>query len=336
MKVLYIGQCELGSTSRMRFEKLNELLNIDVNLIDLTPIILNTPKVFRTIGWRFKVGPLISLINTRILDELHDELYFDIIWIDKGVFISPFTLQRLRESTIKLIHFTPDPAFYYHKSRLFENGISKYDYCITTKSFELEVYKIRGAREVIYCTQGYDKILHRPHHSFEDKKYDICFIGHFEKKREQYLQELLDTGFTLALAGIKWGRFCKKNKSKTNLFYFGSHISGSDYSKLISSSRIGLGLLSKWIPEKHTTRTIEIPACGTALLSERTEEIGSIFREKSLIYFDNKDKLSTIVSYYLSRPHLLRLVSLNGNDDIKSGRFSYDQIMEDLLNQVLK
>ena len=37
------------------------------------------------------------------------------------------------------------------------------------------------------------------------------------------------------------------------------------------------GLLAKWVPELHTTRTFEIPACGTALVTERNSETALVF-----------------------------------------------------------
>ena len=77
---------------------------------------------------------------------------FDLVWIDKGVFIKPSVLKNLRSRSKLLIHFTPDPAFAYHQSELFYKSIPDYDFCVTTKSFEMNDYKKYGAKNVLYCT----------------------------------------------------------------------------------------------------------------------------------------------------------------------------------------
>ena len=170
MKCLYIGQCEEGSTSNMRFVILRELLNCEIELINLTPIIINSPKILRSLGWRYKIGPMMTDINTQITRAIHYD--YDMIWIDKGVFINPKILKIIRNRTKKLIHFTPDPAFFYHKSRYFRSSLPQYDFCITTKSFELDEYIRYGCQNLIYCTQGYDEIIHQPQNTFEEKEFE--------------------------------------------------------------------------------------------------------------------------------------------------------------------
>ncbi len=334
MKTLYIGQCEEGSTSRMRYEIMSEILNQQIDLVNITPLIASVWKPFRSIGWRYKVGPLIKKINQSILQKVKQEKNYDLIWIDKGVFISPGTLDYLRQRAKTLVHFTPDPAFLFHQSNLFEAGLGLYDFCVTTKSFELDIYKEKGAKEVIYCTQGYDENIHKPLVDFQAKLYDVCFIGHFERERSEIIQELINSGVSVALAGIKWRRFASRNKGNGNLFYFGHHISGLNYSKLIGESKIGLGLLSKWIPEKHTTRTFEIPACGTALLTEENQETRSFFSEDSVLFYQNKKDILGVVKRALSNMTELQKRSLNGMNQTKSGGFSYAAIMRELLKKM--
>jgi spore maturation protein CgeB len=331
MKCLYIGQCEEGSTSNMRFVILKELLNCEIESINLTPIIINSPKIFRSIGWRYKIGPMMSEINTQIIKTIGDD--YDMIWIDKGVFIKPQILKIIRNRTKKLIHFTPDPAFFYHKSRYFRISLPLYDFCITTKSFELDEYVRNGCKNLIYCTQGYDEIIHRSQNTFEEKEFDVCFIGHYEKQRAEIIQAIIDDGIKIVIAGINWESFIKKNKDKKNLVFFGSNVAGFEYSRLLSLSKVGLGLLSKWIPEKHTTRTFEIPACGTYLASEKNEEILSFFGEE-VLYFQNSNDLLLKINQLLKDPGLLQIKMSNQTKILKNLEVSHQKIMLNLLNKV--
>jgi len=270
-------------------------------------------------------------INAQITRAIHYD--YDMIWIDKGVFINPKILKIIRNRTKKLIHFTPDPAFFYHKSRYFRSSLPQYDFCITTKSFELDEYIRYGCQNLIYCTQGYDEIIHQPQNTFEEKEFEVCFIGHYEKQRAEIIQAIIDAGLIIVIAGINWEPFIKKNEDKKNLIFFGRHVAGLEYSRLISLSKIGLGLLSKWIPEKHTTRTFEIPACGTYLASEKNEEILSFFGEE-VLYFQNSNDLSLKINQLLKDPGLLQIKMMNQTKILKNLEVSHQKIMLNLLNKV--
>jgi spore maturation protein CgeB len=334
MNILFIGQCEYGSTSRMRFEIIELYYKTNVKLINISPIIKSMWKPFRSIGWRFQIGPLIHSINKTIKDEINNEVVYDLVWVEKGVFIKESTLFEIRKLTKKLVHFTPDPAFFYHQSRHFNNGIKHYDFCITTKKFELQNYFDNGTKNVIYCTQGFDENIHKPMVKFDDKIYDICFIGHHELERELILSSLLNEGYSIALAGIKWTKFVKRNSKNKKLYYFGSHVAGEGYSLLISQSKVGLGLLSKWIPEKHTTRTFEIPACGTLLVSEKNDETVGFFNDNEVLFYEKRESIPNQIAQILKNISDLKIKTIKGREAVVNGNFSHNKIMMSILEKI--
>ncbi len=339
MNILFIGQCNLGSTSRMRYENIQNYFSADANifLIDTSELINNIPRVHRSIGWRFKIGPLVKNINKVICSKIEsNEIIFDLIWVEKGVFIYPSTVSFLKSRANVLVHFTPDPAFLYHKSRFFNKSISNYDHCITTKSFELQEYNNFKCKNLILCTQGFDEQIHKSYYNFNEKIYDVCFIGHHEKNRETILQSLIDNNISILLAGIKWKKFVFNNRRNKNLHYLGHSVVGENYAKAISSSKISLGLLSKWIPEKHTTRTFEIPACGTALLTEYNEETATFFNSNEVLFYANENQIISIIQDQLKNSTSLSEISNYGQIKVFNGNYSHSKIMNSLLDQVMK
>jgi spore maturation protein CgeB len=333
MKCLYIGHYDKGSTSGMRGEYLKQLLPDHVFLTVNIDVPINaTPRILRSVGWRFKKGPFIHNINNYITKRLNGDYDFDLVWIDKGVFIDPEIIYKLRKHSRKLVHFTPDPAFTYHRSKLFYQALPLFDFCITTKSFEIESYKKFGVK-TIFCTQGFDPTVHKPYHTFKEKN-GVVFIGHKEEERELIVSQLVDKNIRVTIAGNHWDRFANKRKHKSNLIYKGKGLFGSDYARELSAALIGLGLLSKWIPELHTTRTFEIPACKTALATEHNPEIGSIFSEEEVIFFDDPDEAVTKIEYYLAKKDKLMSITERGYEKASKGGYSYIEILRKILKQI--
>lgn len=333
--VLYIGINTPGSTSRMRAEKIREILNDrKMEIIDTDIPTESRSRLWRSLGFRYKIGPVIPMVNNYVIDHLKEKEY-DLIWVDKAIYLTKETTEKLRSRAKVLVHFTPDPAFAFHRSRFFFQSLPYYDYAITTKSYEIDEYaKALGAGDrVIYATQGYDRQLHRPVHDFKEKN-GVSFVGHWEKEREQTVKSILNAGIEVKLAGIKWDKFVRKNQSPY-LHYFGEGVFGEQYVDVISGSLFSLGSVSKWIPEKHTTRTFEIPACGTALLTEWNDEIGGFYREDEVIYYNNDKELVEKLQYYIGHKDLLEKLTQKGLEKVRSGGFDYKSIIKKVLDTVI-
>ncbi|MEP7278878.1 MAG: glycosyltransferase [Bacteroidota bacterium] len=334
MRVLYIGHYMPGCTTRMRGAYLQDLLKPAAFFVVNTDIpIYSTPRLFRSFGWRYYRGPLVANVNTYIRSELKDQPDFDIVWIDKGVFIEPGLLADLKKSNTLLVHFTPDTAFRGNRSKLFNRALPLYDYCITTKSFELDDYKKAGAHKILYCTQGYDPQLHKPYHDFAEKK-GVVFIGQQEAWREAAIAKLVEKKIGVTVAGAGWTSFANKYKNNPHLQYKGCGLFHEEYAKTISAGLIGLGLLSRKFPEKHTTRTFEIPACGTALAAEDNEETRQFYTDEEVLYFTGLAEMTEKIEYYLHHKALLNTLIENGHNKVVRGGFDYPGILKKLLDKM--
>jgi spore maturation protein CgeB len=335
-RALYIGVYTQGSTSRMRGEQLKELLpNWDFSIIDTDIPFVNHNSVFRSIGFRFKIGPVITSVNQYIFRNLtHD--HYDLIWVDKAIFLTKGMTAILKKRAGKLIHYTPDMAYYNNRSNHFFNSIKYYDYLVTTKKAEIDHYlKAVPKKKLILVSQGFDKAVHVPVCKFKEKKDQVAFIGLNEKSREVVLQHLIDNKIKVVLAGYKWEPFVQRNANNPFLEYLGTALFGKAYVEVISSSYFSLGLLSKHFPELHTTRTFEIPACGTALITETNEELRSFYTNEEAIFFTDLDDLTKKIRFYQANTDHLEELTNKGFMKVHASGYDYKSILGKIVNAVL-
>ena len=336
MKVLYIGQYTNGTTSKMRADTLRSILKSQIfKIIDTHVPFYNTQRFWRSFGFRYKWGPLIKNTNKYIVASLKEETY-DLIWIDKAVFIAPKTTALLGSKAVKLVHFTPDPAFTFHKSKLFFKSLPYYDFLVTTKSYELEqYYKYIKTEKVLYTTQGFDAKLHKPSKQLFSKKEGFVFIGHYEDQRAVVLEKLLQNDIKITLAGIKWYQFAKKHQNNPNLIYLGNGVYGEDYVKTLQKAKMAWGALSKWVPELHTTRTFEIPACGTALVTERNTETQLFFKDDEAIFYTNENDLIEKITFFMNNDKPLEVLTKKGTSRAVTNAYDYNSILNAILKTIL-
>jgi len=336
MKVLYVGQYSDGTTSKMRCKVIQKILKPSIfQVIDANIPFYKTHRLLRSFGFRYKKGPLINNINKYIIAALK-EVTYDLIWVDKAVFITPKTTALLRSRTKKLIHYTPDPAFTFHKSRLFLKSLPYYDFLVTTKSYELEhYYKYIKTEKVLYATQGFDAKLHKPSKQLFSKKEGFVFIGHYEDQRAVVLEKLLQNDIKITLAGIKWYQFAKKHQNNPNLIYLGNGVYGEDYVKTLQKAKMAWGALSKWVPELHTTRTFEIPACGTALVTERNTETQLFFKDDEAIFYTNENDLIEKITFFMNNDKPLEVLTKKGTSRAVTNAYDYNSILNAILKTIL-
>jgi len=292
-----------------------------------------TSRLLRSLGFRFKCGPLVARINRMVLACAQQQSY-EAIWVDKGVFLTRETLKTLRSKTGLLIHYTPDAAWYANRSRHFERGMDLYDFLITTKSFEMDWYLSRVPRgKVLLTTQGFDPQVHYPRVPFQDKVPCITFIGLCEPAREKLVALLLCSGLEVHLGGTGWTSFVHEHASE-NLVYLGERVMHDAYAHEISRSFFALGCLSKRFPELHTTRTFEIPACGTALVTELNEETRRFFSPQQAVFYDSPESLTQQLCYYLEHPSELEQLTIMGHQRVTLSGYDYPSILKSLLKAV--
>ncbi len=322
MNILYVGQLWEGGTCLARMKTLQRLGHETVPF-DVTPFCRMGNRVERSVLARFQTGRGIRALNAQLLRGTQSN-GFDIVWVDKGVLIYPETLTALRSRAARrfAVHYTPDPQLVHHKSRHFRACIPIYDLAVTTKTFEIDLYKVHGVRDLLLVQQGYgERFAQAAEARTADNEFfhDVCFIGHYEEHYAARLRAVTSAA-PAAIWGPGWTRYARRHdwiRPHVN----GEGIWGDEYPQALMRSRIALGLLSKQIPETTTTRTFEIPATGTFMLAERNSDHLSLFEEgKEAEFFSSDEEMSDKIRFYIANEAARTAIARAGRQRcLKSG-----------------
>ena len=272
-----------------------------------------------------------SRCHKLIRKQLSSDSY-DLIWVDKGVYLWPDTVKEIRRLGKVLIHYTPDTAFFANQSRFFEATVALYDKVVTTKSFELEHYQNRISNDrLMLVTQSYDEQQHHVECEFSQKRNEVVLIGLCEPDRERCVAALLKQENQVRIGGRGWERFVSTHANNPLLHFEGSAIFGQHYVQTLSRAALGLGLLTKRFPELHTTRTFEIPACGTALATVSNTETTKFFAENEALFYEDYEDLAQQAKTLLNNPVELQKITEAGHQRVREGGFSNEQVLAKVL-----
>lgn len=283
---------------------------------------------FRRLFW----GPPLQQYNQK-LQTLLEEVRPDVFWVDKGQWVYPETLQKAHRLGIYTVHYTPDPALTFHKSRWFRQGVPLYDLMITTKPYEVELYQQLQVKRLLLKPPMFIPSIHRPQlvtpEAWQRYACDAVFIGTYAVGRERYLLPLLEHGFDVAIWGSYWER-CKERRLRACVR--APALAGLDYSLGIQCATIGMGLLSPLVPDTSTTRSVEIPAIGTFLLAERTQEHLQMFVEGvEAEFFDNQEELLAKATHYINYPEEREAIAQAGQARCFHSGYGVDHQLRDMM-----
>ena len=300
VRVLYVGSLRPGGNGLDRVAMF-QAAGYEAIQADRFAFMQSYTRVERSMAARFNIGRAVHAFN-RMLQARARTGGYDVVFVDKGVWIWPSTLGYLKAAAKDglAVHYTPDAQFLENRSRHFFNSLPQYDLAVTTKPFECSAYLAAGAQAVKLIHQGYGSRLH-PVSKLEIPAHlrsGVCFIGHYQPHYARLLH-YLSRHVSLKIWGPNWTAYAARNDWARGVVQ-GDACYGASYVRALSGAKVAIGLLSKRIPETTTTRSFEIPACGTMLLAERTEDHQALFEEgREAEFFDSAEECVQKAIHYL-------------------------------------
>ena len=320
------------------------------------------PWIVRRVQQKLNRGPVVAQLNRQI-QELARQHRPQLMWAEKQELIEPQTLHVLRDLGVRMLHFTPDPYFTlsWKRTALMDACMPLFDTVVTSKRYEMDEYR-RTCRQVIYMPLGYAEKYHRPispvdkilRQSFHS---DVGFLGGWEPRREELLSAIAALDCDLKIWGYAWdhlidGKWTPRRAVRLKMLagqdayqlranpplaraLQGGEVYGDAYAWALSGARISVGFLRHVCPDQHTTRTFEIPACGSMMIADRTAEHCEFFEEgKEAEFFSSQDELVEKVDFYLRHETQRAQIALNGYERCVQSGYSYRDLVEKVLTQL--
>lgn len=306
--LLFVGPLWDGSTCLSRFNAIKCLDNLEVCDFDDSLWLPPRRRFLRSFVQRTFCYPSVLKMNWRLISFAFKKKY-DLIWIEKGEWIYPFTLFMIKKTGARLIHYNTDDVFG-QKNHLWLHrlGIKFYDlYLTTNRDNVVEVankYKVRTMR----VGMGFDDRFSASKFP-ANKLFDIVFVGHWEPHTELHIMALKEAGLNVRVWGHNW------RKANESSLKSAVPLPQSLYSETITQAKIALCFLSKWNRNESTGRSFEIPALGTLLLGEYTDEHNYIYDNgvgAAFFHDQNSDELISLARHYLVNDEILESVSKEG------------------------
>lgn len=340
MKILSIGQFSADGMSNTCLHR-NWALNKIASVTEIDSTLCHTPYLYRVINCLF-VKCRLPLkfdngdLNTQIR-QMVDSKNFDCIWIDKGIFVGRKTLLHIKKTqpSAVIIGYSPDNmAKRHNQSQHFIESLPLYDYYVTTKSYIVDDLKRMGAKNVIFVNNAYEETFHHPYDITQEEKKRLggCvgFVGSWEEERFLSMKYLAEHGVPVRVwGGGKWKEYVGKIP---NLIVEGKGLFSEDYNKAISAFDISLCFLRKMNFDQQTTRTMEIPACQSLLMAERTDEHESLFLDgKEAVFFSSDEELLEKCKHYIAHPYECKQISKAGRQKCLSAGYSNEAMIRSVL-----
>ncbi len=266
----------------------------------------------------------------------------DLVWCDKGVYLTRDVLRELRGiSNPLLIHYNPDDPFGHSPGfwSTFVRAIPEYDVHFVPKRENVREYRDRGADQVLLFDRGFCRRSHKPpsrsHPRWGEFAAPVSFIGTYEQERAGSIGRLIRSGVPVTIRGGLWSRAATWSLLEPH--FKGTAVAGDAYALAVGAPQITLHFLRHANRDEQDSRTFEIPACGGFMVAEWSPRHAELFEEdREAVFFRSDDELVAKVKYYLDRPDECAAIAARGRARALASGYDYESRMHELLTKAIK
>jgi len=301
MKIIICGSYISSNFGNIHEEPLSiALRNYGHHVISFN--LLNVKKNYfplvKKMGIRFHLGKYTKDINKNLIEFISKESP-DAIFLYNCPWIKLKTLNSIKPFCKNIIVYCNDDPFSKKKYFFNRNIRDSYKVADTIYSYRpqnIENIKKLYNRDSKLLLPSFNRENFINHFefkkiktSFSKRKYDVCFIGHYENdNRKEYLIKLIKSNKKILIAGDEiWNSLFSKFKDSHPNLEIKGFLNSAEYVKSLSQSKSALCLFSSINSDVLTRRVFEIPASGAYLLSKESYLVNNEIGLENYINFKN-------------------------------------------------
>ena len=309
-KVLIVGQVlELGRTEEV-YGRGFSALGCEVkhfSLLDAEPSLISRSfqdKVAWRVAWQLKARS----VNQKLI-EMANQFKPDLTFLVAPTLIQPSSIQALQQHGLVFVFFTDNPLdkHHTHSNAWIRSGLPIWDAVFIWSQELAKRLTKKGVKNVFFHPFCSDVQYHFPQRQ-TNPIYDVAFIGNWDasRKREQYLKAI--SHYRLGLWGSDyWVTHCRETSIRGSCKRMCTY---AEIPGILGSAKFGLNILRPQNEMGHNIRTFEIPATGTLMLSERSQDLLTLFEEdREAVYFSTPEELHQKVEYLLQHSTLAKSIA---------------------------
>ena len=283
MKILIAGSDEVWSLEKFYIKHLMNA-GVEVKVCPVQSIFYSYysksifAKVLYKAGWSDIYKRIEGIVKKTITDWKPD-----VLWVFKGMELSPELLYWIKERNVKLVNFNPDNPFLFSGkgsgNKNITNSIGVYDLHF---SYDREIQERIKREYDVPCSIlpfGFE-ISGDLYMECTNQKETlrVCFLGNPDQQRADFIQLLADK-IPVDVYGHGWDKFI----GHKNVTVFGP-VYGNDFWKTLYRYRIQLNLMRPHNPNSHNMRSFEVPGVGGIGLFPHTPDHATYFTEEKELF----------------------------------------------------
>lgn len=331
--VLYVGAME--GTSLHRAEALRRLGH---DVVHVSPY-MGLPDHWAL--WLRHAGGLglDGLVKRALLRQIDDRRSFDLALVDCGDVIGPTSLAVISSRAGVVGNYNADnpyrnPSAEGRRWTLFRRIAGHYDLSVTPRRSHVEQeMRALGVTNPMIVWQCADEVAHRPVVLGQEWASDIAFVGTWMPGRGAFLAALIDLGLPISIYGARWHKApeCRRLAPAIRA----GHLHGDDYGRAIGGAKVALVLLNEANDDLHTSRSVEIPAIGTAMCAPRTAHHQELYAEnEEAVFFSSVEECAAQCKRLLADRALRERVSRAGQRRFVANRTSNEVLMGQIIERL--
>lgn len=336
MRILYVGDMN-SSTNSFRIARALKELGHDVETISSVPYgrrvgITKDPSLLKRFRAKLGYPPDDTGVNERLIEKAL-EYQPDLIFLFKAMSVRPETLSEVKSETDAEVAFLSfdNMEKEHNQSSYFTSAIEYYDTVFMARGYSESFYIQNGAENVVEFDLGYDKRFLYPREPARPYRYDVTFIGTYERDRHTYIDALARCGHDVHV----WGNGWKDVDPPENLHLKHRPVYEGAYVDAMHDSKIVLNFFREMNDDVMNSRTFEIPASCSCMVSESTAPEFEFFEDgREAVYVDSPNELIEAVKYYLQHDEERETIASAGYERCREDSYDYHSRLESMLAEI--